>query len=126
MDIPFAYRNTTNRIQAPAENPWVRPNHGTSTSAATKVVANIKVVDQIRGARGEAAGACDSAELVFDMGYLWDTEGGGNVARPVRICGDLGECGQRVTVVHAPPRTACCGFASAQHHPDPYIEIPGI
>src|ERR1700737_5374017 len=89
--MPFAYRNTTNRIQAPAENPWVRPNHGTSTNAATRVVANIKVVDQIRGARWAAIGGCDSAELVFDMGYLWDTGGGGNVARPVTNCGALGE-----------------------------------
>src|SRR5579864_8822382 len=106
MDMPLAYRNTTNRTQAPTENPWARPNHGTMTIAATRVVANIKVVDQMRGARAVTTGGCDSAELVFDMGYLWDTEGGGNVARPVTICGDLGECAQRVTVVNAPQGAA--------------------
>src|SRR5579862_8571062 len=119
MDMPLAYRNTTNRTQAPTENPWARPNHGTMTIAATRVVANIKVVDQMRGARAVTTGGCDSAELVFDMGYLWDTEGGRNVARPVTICRHLGECGQRVTVVNASPRTACCGLASAQHSSKP-------
>jgi hypothetical protein len=34
------------------------------------VVTNIKVVDQIRGARVEVTTGCDSAELVFGMGYL--------------------------------------------------------
>src|SRR5665213_61799 len=97
MDIPFAYRKTTKSTQAPTENPWVRPYQGTSTSAARKVIANISVVAQIRGDCSRASG-CDSAGLVFDMGYLWDTERGRNVARPASFCSDLGQCGRRVTI----------------------------
>jgi hypothetical protein len=73
MDIPFAYKNTTNSTHAPAEKPWVIPNHGTSTIETASVMTNISVVDHIRGGlscflvaeeRGARAG-------VFDMGYLY-------------------------------------------------------
>src|SRR5450756_310643 len=117
MDIPFAYRNTTNSTQEAVEKPWVNPYQGTMTRAARKVSANINVVDHIRGASSRStAGDCDSAGRVFDMGYLWDTERGGNVARPARFCGYLDQGGQRVTI--SASRTAassCCESASLQH-----------
>jgi hypothetical protein len=46
------------------------PYHGTRIRAATRVVTNIKVVDQMRGACWGAVVGRDSVGVVFDMGYL--------------------------------------------------------
>ena len=56
-----------------AENPWAIPYQGTETRATARVIANIRVVDQIRGAFSGAPSGCDgTAGVVFDMDYLCD------------------------------------------------------
>jgi len=81
MDMPLAYRKTANRIQAPAENPWVSRTTERAP-ARPQGEREHQGGGPDTGARWVDTGGCDSAELVFDMGYLVGYGSGGNVARP--------------------------------------------
>src|ERR1700730_13109348 len=73
--------------------------------------------------------ACWSVEAVIRRGSYstWATcggyGGGGNVARPVTICGDLGQCDGRVTVVIAGGALHCSAGAVADR-PARYSSAP--
>src|ERR1700761_6615437 len=80
MAMPFAPVNRMKNTHAPIEKPCVRPQSGTSITAAKKVNRNTRLAPQLTGGRGWTDVLCDMLRLEWNGCVR-------NVTRPPRRCG---------------------------------------